>query len=228
MRKLIAVMICMLILSPTAAASETKYAALIVCGGPNGETTQKLLEGLAAREAKATFFLRGENLESCPEIAPRMVDEGHELGLQGYSGGSMEGFSRRKIAKDLSDTRALLPGGCHARFLCPPEGVCSDGVRQVAEVTGLAMIDCRLDIRGWAARENTTHYVPVVELVEDGDMVLLRDDTAAAVNTSLAMVDQLKRTGFRFVTLSELARRRGVLIHPGRTYTAFPPTCEES
>lgn len=227
MRKLMAVLICMFILSPKASAAETKYAALIVVGGPNAAATEKLLDGLAERNAKATFFLRGENLSAYPELGQRMASEGHELALEGYSAGSMADFSRRKVAKSFADTRALLPEGAHARFLLPPEGICSDAVRQVAEVTGLALIRCQLDIRGWAAEENTTRIAPAVELVRDGDLVLLSDAGTPAVNTSLAMADRLAQEGFRFVTLSELARRRGVLIHPGRTYTAFPPTIEE-
>lgn len=227
MRKLLAIALCLLCLSPAVTAAETKYAALIVSGGPNGESTEKLLEGLASRNAKATFFLCGENLEAYPELAQRINAEGHELGLQGYGTGSMQALSRREIAKSLSDTRTLLPKGSHARFLRPPEGVCSDAVRQVAEVTGLAIIDCRQDIRRWAAMDNTTRITPVVELVEDGDVVLLDDAANLAVNTSLAMVDRLKWEGFQFVTLTELARIRGIMIHPGRTYAAFPPAHEE-
>lgn len=221
MKKLLALFFCLLCLSPAASAAETKYASLIVAGGPNGANTEKLLEGLGARGAKATFFLCGENSETYPELVQQMASGGHELGLQGYGTGSMEGLSRREIARSFSDTRALL--GSHIRFLRPPEGVCTDAVRQVAEVTGLAIIDCQLDIRRWAAKDSSTRFAPMVELVEDGDVVLLRDDTAPAVNTSLAMVDRLKSAGFRFVTLSELARLRGTIIHPGRTYTAFPP-----
>lgn len=225
MRKFLAVALCLLCLHPAASAAEAKYAALIVSGGPHGEATEKLLEGLAERGAKATFFLCGENLEQHPDLVSRIASKGHELGLQGYGKDSMENLSRREIAKSFSDTRWLL--GTHVRFLRPPEGLCSDGIRQVAEVTGLAIIDCRADLRRWAAKDSTTRYAPVVEQVADGDVVLINDETAPAVNTSLAMVDRLKAAGFQFVTLSELARIRGVLIHPGRTYTAFPPTIEE-
>lgn len=223
MRKLMAVMLCLLILSPAASAEETKYAALIVGGGPNGAATEKLLEGLAQRNAKAAFFLRGENLAAFPELGARIGAEGHELGLEGYGSGSMAGFSRREIAKSFADTRALLPQGSPVRFLRSVDGEYSDALRQVAEVTGLAMIDSRLDIRGWAAKENSTRFAPVVELVQDGDVVMLSDATVPAVNASLAMVDRLQQAGFRFVTLSELARIRGIVIRPGKIYTAFPP-----
>jgi len=40
-------------------------------------------------------------------------------------------------------------------------------------------------------------------------------------------VERLEQEGFRFVTLSELARRRNIIIHPGRTYTSFPPERKE-
>lgn len=225
MRRLMAIVLCLLCLAPTASAAETKYAALILCGGPNGDNTEKLLEGLAARGAKATFFLRGERLEAEPEMAQKFAAGGHELGIEGYGGESMANLSRREIAQSFGDTRALMES--RVRVLRPPEGICTDGVRQVAEVTGLALIDYRLDIRRWAARDGAASIAPAVEAVQDGDVVLLGDESPASVNTSLAMVDQLQKAGFRFVTISELARIRGVLIHPGRTYTSFPPAIKD-
>ena len=40
---------------------------------------------LKARNIKATFFLVGENVEKHPEMAKRIVDEGHTIGIHCYS-----------------------------------------------------------------------------------------------------------------------------------------------
>lgn len=49
--------------------------------GPSEENTEKVLDILAERGIKATFFLVGENVAKNPEIARRIVEEGHTIGI---------------------------------------------------------------------------------------------------------------------------------------------------
>lgn len=53
--------------------------------GPSGENTSSILDALKERNIKATFFLVGENVENHPEIAKRIVAEGHTIGIHCYS-----------------------------------------------------------------------------------------------------------------------------------------------
>ncbi len=53
--------------------------------GPTEENTARVLDILKARNIKATFFLVGENVEKHPEMAKRIVDEGHTIGIHCYS-----------------------------------------------------------------------------------------------------------------------------------------------
>jgi len=52
--------------------------------GPS-ENTSRVLDILKERNIKATFFLVGENVEKHPEIARRIVEEGHTVGVHCYS-----------------------------------------------------------------------------------------------------------------------------------------------
>lgn len=49
--------------------------------GPSEENTLRVLEILKERDIKATFFLIGENVRKCPEIAQKIVAEGHTIGI---------------------------------------------------------------------------------------------------------------------------------------------------
>ena len=84
MKKWICALVCILALSPTARAAEPKYVALTFDDGPSGRFTRRLLDGLEERGAKATFFLCGYRLQQYPELAERMVQQGHELGIHGF------------------------------------------------------------------------------------------------------------------------------------------------
>lgn len=49
--------------------------------GPSEENTQRVLDILRDRHIKATFFLVGENVRMHPEMARRIVAEGHTIGI---------------------------------------------------------------------------------------------------------------------------------------------------
>lgn len=49
--------------------------------GPSRENTGAILDILKARDIKATFFVVGENVRKYPEVARRIVEEGHTIGI---------------------------------------------------------------------------------------------------------------------------------------------------
>jgi peptidoglycan/xylan/chitin deacetylase (PgdA/CDA1 family) len=53
---------------------------LTIDDGPDPETTPQLLAQLAEAEVRATFFLIGERVREYPELANRIVEEGHAIG----------------------------------------------------------------------------------------------------------------------------------------------------
>ena len=223
MRKLLCILLVLLLLCPAASASESpKYIALTFDDGPSGRYTRALLAGLEERSARATFFLCGYRLEQYPELVGDILAGGHEIGLHGYSHEMMSAMSRREIAQELNHTRVLLPGDCRIRFLRTPGGSSSLAVEQVAGAMGLALLDWSVDPRDWATRDAAAIGGSIVRQVQDGDIVLLHDMSESSVTAALNTVDLLSKQGFRFVTVSELARLRGARIRPGETYHSFP------
>ena len=224
MRKL-CLLLCLLLVLPLEASAheQPKYIALTFDDGPSGLHTRALLAGLAVRQAKATFFLCGYRAEQYPELTEQIWQEGHEIGIHGYSHKNMAPMSRRDIAAEISDTKALLPEKCPVRLLRPPGGCCSDGVNQVAGAMGLAVIGWSVDPRDWATQDTAAVGRSVLDRVQDGDIILMHDTSASSVSAALNIVDILSRRGFTFVTVSELARLREVRLIPGGNYRKFPP-----
>lgn len=52
--------------------------------GPSRENTAAVLDILKAHDIKATFFLVGENVARHPDMAKRIVEEGHTIGIHCY------------------------------------------------------------------------------------------------------------------------------------------------
>ena len=223
MRRFLTVLLCLSLLPISARAAQTKYVALTFDDGPSGKYTRQLLDGLYDRGIHATFLLCGYRIQDYPDIAQRIFDEGHEIGIHGYSHDTMKTMSRRDIAADIVDTQSLLPQGCTARFLRPPGGFCTDGVRQVAEARNLAILSWSVDPKDWATNDTAAIETAVLKNVRDGDIVLLHDMSASSVKAALDIADTLMEEDFQLVTVSEMAKRRSVRIQPGQIYTALPP-----
>ena len=225
MRKLALICLCFLLVCPLSAAGaeQPKYIALTFDDGPSGIHTRQLLAGLEVREAKVTFFLCGYRMQQYPELTVRIREAGHEIGIHGFSHQNMAPMSRRDIAAEITDTRALLPEKYPVRLLRPPGGCCSDAVDQVAGAMGLAIIGWNLDPKDWATQDTAAVGKSILDGVQDGDIILMHDMSASSVSAALNIVDLLTARGFRFVTVSELARIRDTRLIPGACYRSFPP-----
>lgn len=93
--------------------------------GPSEENTSRVLDILKERNIKATFFLVGENVEKYPEIAQRIVAEGHTIGIHCYNHdyqnlyqsveSFVEDFERaRRVVREVTGVETVLfrfPGG---------------------------------------------------------------------------------------------------------------------
>ena len=87
---------------------ETKgYIALTFDDGPSGEITQQLLDGLAQRNVHATFFLCGYRIAQYPELAQRMAEDGHELGLHSDRHDYMQHMTKQEALEDLAQSTGI-------------------------------------------------------------------------------------------------------------------------
>jgi peptidoglycan-N-acetylglucosamine deacetylase len=65
-------------------AGRADHVALTFDDGPDPESTPAFLDLLGAHGVNATFFLVGERVAAAPELAKRMVAEGHEVAVHGW------------------------------------------------------------------------------------------------------------------------------------------------
>lgn len=221
MRRIFTSLLCVLMMTFSVRADAgTQYVALTFDDGPSGRFTRRLLDGLHERDAKATFLLCGYRVELYPEETARIAAEGHEIGLHGYSHDSMCTMTEAQVTSEIKKTAALLPGS--TVFLRPPGGKYNDATCMAAEKAGLAILSWSLDPKDWACDDAATITARVVEKVRDGDVILLHDMSDSSVIAALKIMDQLKAKGFQFVTVSELAKIKGITLSPGKIYCRFP------
>ena len=93
-----------------------------------------LLDGLAQRGVKATFFLVGEQVADHQDTVRRMADEGHQIGLHTWHHVSLQGMTREEIAAQLGKTQQTIQAvvGPEELMLRPPYGFVDETLKQWA------------------------------------------------------------------------------------------------
>ena len=192
-----------------------KYVALTFDDGPRKSTTERLLDGLKERGAKATFFLIGEQIEANADLVTRMAQEGHQIGNHTWSHQRLDGAHPDEAAQEVERTEAaleaLLGGGEY--WLRPPYG-------QVSEDAdfGVPLVKWSVDPRDWESRDAGKVTRAILEHVEPGSIILLHDIYPTSVDAALRVVDQLQAEGYWFVTVEELLWLNGVTPEAGHMY----------
>lgn len=211
---------------PVGGAAHGSYVALTFDDGPWPGTTNALLDGLAQRGVRATFFLVGEQVADRAETVRRMADEGHQIGLHTWHHVFLKGMTPDQITSQLDQTRAAIREivGPVDLMLRPPYGFVDDTLRQWAK----APIICwSLDTEDWKDPAPSRITADILRQVKDGDIILMHDIFDTSVTAALAAVDQLLAQGYRLVTVEELFAQRGQDPQPGAVYCSLPPAQKE-
>ena len=111
--------------------------------GPTAEFTPGVLDALRDADVKATFFCLGRNLHAHPELAQRIVNEGHELASHGYDHSIMLFARPKEIARQLRSTEVEVEAavGRHAvKLFRTPHGFRSPFVVRVARELGYRVV----------------------------------------------------------------------------------------
>lgn len=197
--------------------AETKYIALTFDDGPRQGTTDRLLDGLKARGASATFFVVGEQAAVNPELIKRMKAEGHQIGNHTWSHVRLEGASTEVLRTEVEKVDALLTGilGSGEFWLRPPYGLISAGAEKNITVP---MVKWSVDPRDWESRDKEKIVRAVLEAAKPNSIILLHDIYPASVDAALEIVDRLQEKGYWFVTVEELLRLNGVDPQAGVLY----------
>ena len=197
-------------------AAQEKRIALTFDDGPWPETTEKLLDGLAARGAHATFFLIGEQIEGNEALLRRMRDEGHQVGNHTFSHVRLDQAPSAGI-RELQKTDALLKSvlGEGEYWIRPPWGFLGKSVQEAAEVP---LVYWSVDTEDWQIKNADTVVQRIIENAQDGDIVLLHDPYPTSVEAALKAIDRLQEEGYVFVTVGELFDAMGIKPEAGTFY----------
>ncbi len=196
-------------------AAGNKLIAITFDDGPSAATTPGLLDGLAERGAKATFFVNATNAShgaaNHPDIIARMVEDGHQVANHTASHRvPFTSLSAEAMNEQCQIVRQLLfeaAGGEFQDFVRTPGGAQSSRVSQNVHAP---IIQWSVDTWDWRDRNSGTVYRRIVNGAFDGAIILCHDLYPSTVRGALDAISTLQQQGYEFVTVAELMRRRGI------------------
>lgn len=152
--------------------------ALTFDDGPHPEGTPATLEVLREREAVATFFLVGEQVERHPSVAAEIAQAGHRIALHGYRHRLQLRFTPRALAEDLRRGFHVVAEatGRAPETYRPPYGIFSPAGLAYTRRRGWRPVLWSRWGRDWAAGATPGSIAAkVTENLADGDVLLLHD-----------------------------------------------------
>ena len=200
-----------------AAIPAERRIAITFDDGPRRETTERLLDGLAERGARATFFLIGKQIEGNEDLVERMQAEGHQIGVHTYDHVEVTGLSREDFDLQVGKTRSLLLDilGEGEFWLRPPYGITDEAARQWADSP---IVLWSVDPEDWKDQDTGRVVGSVLSHVEDGSIILLHDIYDSSVDAALQIADALSGQGYCFVTVEQLLQAKGIQPQDGTVY----------
>jgi len=175
--------------------------------GPHPDLTPKLLDLLKKRNIRATFYVIGRNVAAYPEIARRMVEEGHEIGNHTYTHPALSKIGASRVKSELDRTSDIIRQvtGANPKTMRPPYGATNTSLsRRIHGEFSMPVIMWSVDPQDWRYRNASRVSSHIIANAKPGDIILAHDIHPSTIAAMPAALDALLAKGFRFVTVSEL------------------------
>lgn len=206
--------------------------------GPDPDQTPPILDVLARRRARATFFVLSDAVRRHPDVAARIVAEGHELALHGEDHRSLLTLSDREAVASVRRAKHLVEDvvGTPVRLYRPPYG--AHTLRQAIGLRRLGL-DLTLwsgdavdwldgDVSSIAGRAAATVFPGSILLLHDtrADPETIRPGERLPTFDRAAVLDLLlsrtRDAGFRETTAGDLVARYPRVVSIARQRMARP------
>ncbi|MBO4332001.1 MAG: polysaccharide deacetylase family protein [Paludibacteraceae bacterium] len=169
--------------------------------GPSAYTT-RVLDVLKRHNAKAIFFLIGENAEKNPELVKAIVAEGHVIGNHSFCHkGTFPLMSSKQIAEDIKHCNQTLTDitGKTPNLFRPPFGVTNPLIASGLKKTGSPFKTIGWDVRSFDTMGGDTDKIlnRITDQIEPGSIVLLHDRMEFSAELLDKLLTHLKTEGWR-------------------------------
>lgn len=190
-----------------------KYIALTFDDGPSGYT-QDILNILAEKGVKATFFNLGTQAEGKPDLTKAVVEGGHELASHTNQHQNLPTLGKDDLRNEITSAfdKLTAASGATTQMIRAPYGAFTD----VEWARSADLISCNvlwnIDTLDWKLPGASAITNMVLTHAFNGAIALMHDgggNRSQDVEALPGIIDGLKAAGYQLVTVSELMKLDG-------------------
>ncbi len=177
--------------------------------GPTPEVTPWVLDQLRNFQAKATFFMVGDQIRKYPELAHQVIDEGHEVGNHTLTHMNGKKTSLYAYLRDYAGCQQVFKEytGKRPRLFRPPYGRISKAQAEPLLRRGINIVMMDV-ITGDFDRTRSPNRVAMTALkhASPGSIILFHDSWKAWPRLKEALpvvLESLANEGYRFKRLGK-------------------------
>lgn len=185
-----------------------KIIAFTFDDGPSYNTI-KIVNTLVKYDSKATFFLVGNKIEKYAKTMDVLVKNGMDIGNHTYSHKELTKLSDKEILKEIDLTNEVIYNktGIKPMFLRPSYGAMN---KRIKKLSTMPIIIWNIDTLDWKYHNSNKIKDKILKYVSDGDIILMHDTYVATLNAVEMVIPELKKQGYKIVSVSELFKYKGV------------------
>jgi peptidoglycan-N-acetylglucosamine deacetylase len=180
--------------------------ALTFDDGPTPGVTDVILDELGKRKLHATFFMIGERIVAAPDLARRVLAEGHEVGNHTYTHPNLTTLPDQQVDAEIQKTQDIMADMLNHRptWFRPPYGALRQNQAGMLAKRGLGIVLWSVDPADWSQPGEAEIVRKVLAETQPGSIILCHDMYRQTADGAGPMLDGLLDRGFTFVTLSTL------------------------
>ncbi|WP_078808790.1 polysaccharide deacetylase family protein [Selenihalanaerobacter shriftii] len=191
-----------------------KKVAITLDGMWGAKYTPRLLEIFKENDIQITFFFGGNWLEDYPDMAKKIVDNGHEIGNHTYSHPHLNSLTKEEIEEELVRNQQLIKNlvGEQPKLFRPPFGEYSNKVINVAKDLNFQTIQWSIDSLDWKEPGADVITDRISKKIGPGDIILMHNNGLHTADALEVLLPKLKAKGYEVVKLSELVYKDNYYI----------------
>jgi len=192
--------------------TSSKTIALTIDDGPS-EYTRAILQVLKANDANATFFIIGSHVDGHEKVLEDLVREGNELGNHAMYDEPSKSLPNGVLVQQIEFVKEKIHAVYTAAsvdypsdYFRPGSGFFSDKMRAILQKMGYRLVLGSIyphdpQIPFW--RINSAH---ILSMLQPGGIIICHDGRSWTVPMLQKVLPEIKRRGYRVVTVTELLK----------------------
>jgi len=180
--------------------------ALTFDDGPTPGVTDRILDELQRYGLQATFFMIGERIAAAPDLALRVLAEGHEVGNHTFTHPKLTTLSDRQFEAEIRATEEIMAKVLNHRagWFRPPYGELRQNQAHLLARKSLGIVLWSVDSEDWSQPGEAQIAGKILDQTKPGSIILCHDKGPQTANALRETLDRLLERDFQFATLSTL------------------------